>query len=275
MSQVERYIQARSQYRRIVDAAQACLEEATDTSLGSRREQRATLLFTKIVCHSISLDRLVPSLEPDTTELWDIASACAVARALIETHDAAAYISFNDITEQMREFRLLAWDLHDLHRRLKILSFLNSTDPGRDKLQDEERRKRSDVVKHACFGELSAPQRQRIESGDAPDYLVNRRDRNRENSVNHRFYSTVYLFLSQHVHSYPMAQSQLRSFTAGGTVERGQFENLTRYSEYFVCRAIERMKLLFDLSLNSVSSHLQLEMKNSSDELRTGFSENG
>jgi hypothetical protein len=54
----------------------------------------AEIIFTKMVCHAISLRRISPTFQNGSNpELWDIGAACAIARTLVESFDALAYIA--------------------------------------------------------------------------------------------------------------------------------------------------------------------------------------
>ncbi|MEX4004189.1 hypothetical protein AB4Y38_35495 [Paraburkholderia sp. EG285A] len=119
----------RERYRAILREFDAILAHACALSnrlagriVAEKHLSYAETIFTKLVCHALSLRKLSPTLEATSPlELLDIGAACAVARTLIEAFDALAYIGLQTVSAPEREIRILAWELHDHEHRLAML----------------------------------------------------------------------------------------------------------------------------------------------------------
>lgn len=198
----------------------------------------AETIFTKLVCHCVSLRRLVPTFRAGTTELWDIGAVCAIARTLIEAFDALAYIGLHQIPPQERELRMLVWELHGQERRLSMLGDTGAIGPDVDAVRDDAKALRDATMAHALFGQLSAKAQKDISLGKAPAFTISQRERNAANGINHDFYNVVTMFLSQYVHTLPFALSQLTLAHAGDPEALQTISMTLKYSLPFIAKAV-------------------------------------
>ena len=240
-------------YKQIVEELEMFIELGMQVSqrlVGTEHERRhhsyADPIFTKLLCHAISLQRLSPQIDPQIEhELWDMPSACAVARCIIEAHDVLEYIALANISEEERSFRLLAWKLHDQQRRSSMLKSIQSTDPRADEIHKLAVELQKEVEQHSWFQKINPAQQRRIRNGDAPSYLLSQRELNAANGVNHEYHVAATMMLSQYVHTLPMAVHQLQEFKAG-TPEALHLSSMpVQYSLAFLARAITRMAEVF------------------------------
>lgn len=201
-------------------------------------------IFTKVLCHAISLHRLTPK-PVDDVELWDMPSACAVARCIIEAHDVLEYIALVEIGDEEREFRLLVWQLHDRHRRLKMARALQSNHSGVHEVSMDAMQLSKRIVAHPVFQKIDAGMKTKIRTGDAPAFLLSQRERNKTNGINHDYYNAATMFLSQYVHTTPMSVHQLMQFKAGTADALRMSSMPIQYSLSFLAQAITRMAETF------------------------------
>jgi hypothetical protein len=203
-------------------------------------------IFTKLVCHAISLHRLSPQLSPkQAQDLWDMPSACAVARCIIEAHDVLEYIALADIPEDERSFRLLVWKLHDQQRRSSMLNSIHSKDPRVEGIHANAVSLKSEATQHTWFQRINKQLQNRIRNGDAPSYLLPQKELNVASGINHEYHVAATMMLSQYVHTLPMAVHQLQEFKAG-TPEALHLSSMPiQYSLPFMARAITRMAEVF------------------------------
>jgi hypothetical protein len=104
----ERYSTILGEYDAILAHACAMSGRLVGRLVVEKHLSYAETIFTKLLCHAISLRKLSPTLQPSSPlELWDIGSACAVARTLIEAFDALAYVSLHSVLSPERELRIL------------------------------------------------------------------------------------------------------------------------------------------------------------------------
>ncbi|MEX3858215.1 MULTISPECIES: hypothetical protein [Paraburkholderia] len=111
----QRYIAILSEYDAILAHARAMSDRLAGRCVSEKHLSYAETIFTKLLCHACSLQKLGPMLQPTSgPELWDIGAACVLARTLIEAFDALTYVSLHPVPPVERELRILAWELHDL-----------------------------------------------------------------------------------------------------------------------------------------------------------------
>jgi hypothetical protein len=173
-------------------------------------------IYTKLLCHALSLRKLSPQMENKPEhELWDLPSACAIARCVIEAHDVLGYMIFSKISPDERDFRLLLWRLHDQQRRSKMLQFIMSKKQQAEEVHQRARDLHDEVLRHPWFQNVAKHLQSKIKSGDAPSFLLSQRELNVANAVNHEYHTSATMWLSQYVHTLPMSVHQLTEFQAG------------------------------------------------------------
>lgn len=210
-------------YSEIVDELETMLRIGTaiSTRLAGTTPSETHLsyadpIYTKLLCHALSLHKLSPQVQNKSDqELWDLPSACAIARCIIEAHDVLGYMVFSEISSEEREFRLLLWRLHDQQRRSKMLLAVESKDARADEIHDQARILNDEVIGHSWFINVSKSLQGKIKSGDAPSFLLSQRELNKANAINHQYHSSATMWLSQYVHTFPMSLHQLSEFQAG------------------------------------------------------------
>lgn len=186
-----------------------------EVALGSS-QQYAVPIFVKQTCHAISLRKLLPDqFEGTDAELWDFGSTCALARCVIDAYDALAYFALDQVTEQERNFRELLSELHDQERRDKVLALVGSTQPEAVAIRLNVAALRARVQSHHFFPSLLRDQQTKIAKGDAPQYYLSQKERNQAGGIDHRHYLSATIYLSQFVHTTPMAINQWRHLRAG------------------------------------------------------------
>lgn len=236
-------------YTAIVDEFESMLRVGTEISsrLGGTTASETHLsyadsIYTKLLCHAISLHKLSPQVrtEPEH-ELWDLPSACAIARCIIEAHDVLDYMVFSDISSEEREFRVLLWRLHDQQRRSKMLQAIGSKHAMADAIHEQARTLNDKVICHPWFINVTKHLQGKIKSGDAPSFLLSQRELNKANAINHQYHTSATMWLSQYVHTFPMSLHQLNEFRAG-TAEALHLSAMPiQYTLGFLARAITKM----------------------------------
>lgn len=212
----------------------------------SDAEREAVPIFLKQACHAISLRKLLPSIEFADGELWDIGSACALARCVIEAYDALAYFCQGTADAEEMDFRHLLSELHDQERRAKMLGFIGSNAPEAAAIRRRSQDLRSRTKTHPFFSRLGKEQQSRIAKGDAPQYYLSQRQRNEAADIDHRHYQAATMHLSQFVHTTPMAINQWRHFKAGGIGEMRSMMLTVQYALPYFASGIYATMSLFD-----------------------------
>lgn len=213
------------------------------------RDYYGDRVFSKLLCHAITLRRIIPTgLVPEQqgeTELWDISSACAITRALIEAFDALFYISIEDIKDSEREFRVTLWDLHSEERRLKKLELIQSKSPEVIDIKNKVDELRNNIVKHKFYGDLDNNAKKKIEKGETPAFYLSHLERNKRAHINHDYYNACIMFLSAYVHTFPFSINQLMQFKAGDPESLRLMSMPIQYSLGFFAKSIMGMHVIF------------------------------
>ena len=224
------------------------------TALGGReaphdREYYADRIFSKLLCHAITLNRIAPTgLSPVAagySELWDVSSACAVSRALLEAYDALAYVAIEDVQIGEREFRILLWKLHSAEPRQELLRLIGSTAPAVLEVDKNVTELRQKLTTHDFFNSVDAGLKNKAQKGNVPPFHLRHAERNKRVGVNHKFYNATVMFLSSYVHTHPFSVHQLMDFRAGDPESLRLMSLPVQYASGFLAKGIEGMSLVF------------------------------
>lgn len=241
----------------------AATRHVSDLLIGTQPSQThqsfSDPIFTKLLCHAISLRNLTPQLNGNMeTQLWDMPSACAIARCIIEAHDVLEYIALVEISEEERELRLLVWQLHDKHRRLEMARAIGSNHSSLPEMNKAAEKLSKQITEHPSFQNIKKGMRDDIRGGKAPAFLLSHQERNKANGIDHDYYAAATMYLSQYVHTLPMSVHQLMQFKAGTPDAMRMSSIPIQYSLGFLAKAITRMAETF-LKGRQVFSTNQLE----------------
>ena len=252
----ERYAEIMTEFETILHYGMEVSDRLVGTTPAEPHLSYADAIFTKLLCHAISLKKLSPKTkEKSEKELWDLPSACAIARCIIEAHDVLGYIVLSKISPEERDFRLLIWRLHDKQRRSKMLKSIHSKDPKANEIHEEAKALMNEAVKHSWYKNVSENYQTRIVKENAPSFLLHQRDLNKVNSVNHEYYVAATMWLSQYVHTFPMALHQLFEFKAG-TPDALRVSSIPiQYASGFMAKSIIGMASVFPDGNVNVNRH--------------------
>lgn len=239
---VDRYKEILGELEMLIEVGTSVSQRLVGTAPANLHQSYADPIFTKLLCHAISLHKLSPQLDSEITQqLWDMPSACAVARCIIEAHDVLEYIAFGEVSEQERAFRLLVWKLHDQQRRSNMLHSIQSIDPQAIEIHTRAAGLAKEAEAHPWFQNIDKKAQARIRAGDAPSFLLSQRALNKANGVNHEYHVASTMMLSQYVHTLPISVHQLIEFKAGTPEALHMSSMPIQYSLGFLARAIARM----------------------------------
>lgn len=254
----QRYLEILDEYDLILAHAHGMSDRLTGRTVVEKHLSYAETIFTKLLCHAISLRKLSPTLRPFSgSELWDISSCCAVARTLIEAFDALAYVSLHPVSALEREFRLLIWELHDKEHRLHMLEEIGASGLDVDAIRSDTKILRNLAVAHTFFNELSNDVKKMIVAGKAPAYLRSKKERNVAGGINHNYYNSVTMFLSQYVHTLPFALSQLELSHAGDPGALQVMAMPLQYSMSFLAKTVVGIASLWPHAEPEMSADLR------------------
>ena len=118
------------QFDAILEHSRAVSNSLIGKTTPSSNASYAEQIFVKAISHCLVIRQL--AADPDRkrpNELWDVPSMSAIARCVIEAHDAFVYICAKGQTAEEASFRVLLWEAHDKTRRVRMLSAIGSRDP--------------------------------------------------------------------------------------------------------------------------------------------------
>ena len=246
----DRYQDIRAEFDLLVTHGTQIANSLAGKDAPHDREFYADRVFSKLLCHAITLRRISPiALGSGPTELWDISSAAAVARALIESFDALSYVALEDVAQQEREFRILLWKLHAEERRQTMLALISSLAPEIVMIDAAVLALRSELLAHPMLHGNGPDLATRVARGDTPPFHLGHAERNRRSRVDHDYYNAAIMFLSAYVHTFPFSVHQLMEFRAGNDESLRLMSMPLQYSLGFLSKAIEGMHSVFSTSL--------------------------
>ncbi|KWC80578.1 hypothetical protein [Burkholderia cepacia] len=253
----EKYKEILAEFDTLISHSHAICNRLTGRPIDGLHLAYVDTIYTKLVCHGISLRRLSPTLDARVPqELWDLPSACAVARSLIEAYDALAYIGAPDISAAERDFRILLWDAHDQARRLTMLDKIGSVDARVEKIRQKAVALSEQIKLHEFFANATKDLQARVTRGE-PFHLT-QKELNLAHGIDHDFYVTATMFLSQYVHTYPFAIHQLMNAKAGDPDSIRLSSMPLRYTMPFIVKAIDAMTMQWPDAQSEVSSDVDM-----------------
>lgn len=253
-----RYWRVREEFSRLLAQGIEVANALAGKDAPGDREFYADRIFSKLLCHGLTLQRLSPTEAPSGPDvLWDISSACAVARALIESFDALAFVAVESVPDDEREFRVLLWKLHAEERRQKMLALVGSTLPKVAEVDTAVATLRAALLAHPLFGTCNAGLAKRVAKGDTPPFHLDHAERNRRSGVDHDYYNAAVMFLSAYVHTFPFSVHQLMQFRAGDNESLRLMSIPLQYASGFLAKGIEGMRSVFPALLPSPSEETQ------------------
>ena len=176
-----------------------------------------TSIFHRICLTSIALLKLLPyscyySLLPDP-ELWDLPSVATLTRSLIETYHAFFYIAIEKISDEESTFRKMLWEYHDICQRYRMLKFNPIKSPNIHIIEKLKQELKEKLINNTYFAKLEPWLIKELKKGRKGIYLNNRIISERA-KINPNFYSMVFTYCSNHVHTSSLSTSHLSSFRA-------------------------------------------------------------
>jgi hypothetical protein len=245
-SESSKYADFHTEFEALLEYAIALLNAQAGHNVQNSRENYGEKIFGKIVCHAISLKRILPHpVGSKDTEIWDISSAYALSRTILESYEALAYVALEGISEEELECRILAWKLHAQERRHKMLSLIGSKDPRISEVEEDIQALRELVLDKKFEQFLPKDVRGKITKGECPSYLVPRSVRLKAANINADYFTAVLMQLSSHVHAHPFSLHQLFDFKAGTPEAYGLMKVAGQYACGFLVVAVREMSSLF------------------------------
>ncbi len=240
-------------YRAAIREFDAVLEHAKAVSAAlvgknpsSTNASYAEQIFVKALSHCLVVRQLAPDpTRTRTQELWDVPSISAIARCVIEAHDAFFYVAAMECKADEAGFRVLLWEAHDKSRRAKMLKAIGSTDSRNTQLFREADEYVAKLIDHSFFGVMRKDLQKKVREGEPPAYHLSQREMCAAAEVDHDYYTAVTMQLSQHVHTYPFSVRQLFAFKAGSLDSLRLMALPMQYTIPFLARITECTRSLF------------------------------
>lgn len=252
ISERERYFEKYEEFKTLLDVALSIWHAIPALTKGDVGQNYANIIFTKIIGHALSLNKLLPASEEREDYTWDLSSCAALARCIIESFDALAYIAIHDMDLVEREFRFLLWRAHDYSRRIKISQTLNYTEDFCSIWKPKLDGAKADLEASAGMLRLEENLQKRILK-ELPEYHLTQKERNAASKIDHNFYTNALMFLSQHVHTQSFAIHQLSGFIPNTEEGFRQIGIPLTHTIVFMAKSISGMIYTFKISPLSFS----------------------
>ncbi|MEH6543008.1 MAG: DUF5677 domain-containing protein [Porticoccaceae bacterium] len=253
----ENYAKIYNDFSLLLEYGERLIELQVGTKPSGSYQVYGERIFVKLLCHGKTLKRLspTPGLQ-GASELWDISSNYAIARTLIETFDALAYIAIENTDELERDFRIKFWKLHSEARRLKMLTLIGSQDPRVEGVRQDVENYRAEILAHEHLKKCGAELRKKIEKENYQPYHLTQKQRNERAGINNEYQNSVTMHLSSHVHTHPFSVFQLVDFKAGDPECLGLMSMGLQYSTAYLAKAIVGVSAMFKPMVPSQSNEV-------------------
>ena len=246
-------LQSWDDYRAAVREFDAVLEHAKAVSASlvgkdapSTNVSYAEQILVKALSHCLVIRQLVPDpMRMRPQELWDVSSISAIARCVIDAHDAFFYVAAMKCTADEAGFRVLLWEAHDKTRRTKMLKAIGSSNPRNSQLFREADEYIAKLIDHAFFGAIRKDLQKKIRESEPPAYHLSQREMCAAAEIDHDYYTAITMQLSQHIHTYPFSVRQLFAFKAGSLDSVRLMALPMQYTIPFLARITECTRSLF------------------------------
>ncbi|TXC72131.1 hypothetical protein FSB78_15145 [Sphingomonas ginsenosidivorax] len=164
----------------------------------------ASVLFTRIVVTSKSVQLLAPEIRPSAH--WDFSALASLVRNVAECYLYFFFLCVDDVPEVEREARIIMLDLHDDGSRSRLFAEIGEQDPEPEKTAQRKVVRESLEARFRANAWLMAlpekRQRELLRGDKTPfvqDDVIDRTDLDRKQ------FRFIYRFLSAHTHSGPLA----------------------------------------------------------------------
>lgn len=259
---IEHYTKIYDDFSLLLEYGEKLIELQVGTKPEGAYQVYGERIFVKLLCHGKTLKRLSPTPAPnEEQQLWDVSSNYAIARTLIETFDALAYIALETIGDLERDFRLNFWKLHSEARRLKMLNLIGSNNPGIEGVRKDVEELRTLILGHSYLEQCSSELEKNVEKERYQPYHLTQKQRNERSGVNHDYHNAVTMHLSSHVHTHPFSVFQLVDFKAGNPECLGLMGIALQYSTAFLAKAIVGVSNMFNPTTPETSVEIDTLLK--------------
>jgi hypothetical protein len=234
------YLRKLTEFKELSNLAITVWESLPQPVLQDDSLNYALEIYTKLIGHALSLHKILPPKESKPGVYFDISSISAIARCMMESYDALAYISLHQISREEEKFRRLLWIAHDLDRRLKmskklqayeesnhifkivrakpryldVFSKLPDYDESLSRLAGLKDAAVEDLKRNSFFSSLHQQQKNRLLK-EFPAYHISQKERNLASGVNEHYYTGADVLLSQYVHTYAFSVHNLNQVKPG------------------------------------------------------------
>lgn len=201
----------------------------------------------KTAAHLTSLRNVAPDPENlfDPRKIWDAASIAALARCIVEGHDAFMYTG-QRVDAEEGDLRFALWRLHGLMRSIEISDALGSVEKAARKRKIELPQLLAQVKGSRRYGTLNEAIRGKLfpKKAESPPALdgymrFTTREFYKEFDNNQNYRTLVQLELSQQVHSLPISIMAQMKFRAGDDLAIADL----RYPIFYLLPFLSRMAL--------------------------------
>ena len=147
------------------------------------------------------------------------------------------YVAIDKCDEKELELRYNLWKYHGEKQRLDMLKLSKSTNPIIVELEKNVDTLKATLVKNSFYESLGRDTKRQVKEGKKGILLSNTQLSERA-GIDPNYYKAKFNFLSQYVHAYPFAATQLTTFRADDeeslVVVKSIIDNSTGYLSYAI-----------------------------------------
>ena len=188
----------------------------------------------------------IPGISP-SCKIFDLSSLCILTRGLIEAYLTLFYIAVQPVADDVREFRLLWWNWHEINERILGVEYIGSANPKLGIYKKRKNELRVKLSNHPAYASLPSKFRGAFEKMKPPrDALLMEKVKIAEASGIHpNQYRFVYKHCSEYAHAQPLAVSVLQGLSTTSPELPSLFRLTTRQATSFLLFTVRDFLTVF------------------------------
>ncbi|WP_312488967.1 hypothetical protein [Massilia timonae] len=216
--------------------------------------QYSQAVYFKFLTHGVSLLNLLPDGPSRAGKAWDLSSASALSRCMIEAFEALAYISLHSVSQEEQTFRIKLWRAHDCERRLQMMKLVPIDAVKISTCSTWLDDAREELSRCSFFKALDLPQQKKLLK-ELPAYHISHEEICRSSNIDFEYYRLSKMMTSQHVHTASFAIHHLdRHIPASEEGYRNMTMAITP-AVVFLAKAIVDLRVLYGLADEELDSN--------------------
>ena len=243
------YLDSLSGYTSILEKSIVTSHSTSNLEAGDRRYW-ASIIFTRICTFSVSILYLCPKSKINPKVLhYDFGAIASLTRNLFECGLTLFYLGVEHISNDEWLTRLKVMQLNDCISRIRMHKEFDPDYPELKLAEKDAEELRSNLNKNPFFLSIPEKKRKRFLKGDDASILTRGEVLKRMGAIWEGDTRGYYIFLSSHIHSFPLGYYRMAEHGRGSgvenDVEKGYIASALEFCTNILTRCTDDMRKIF------------------------------